>query len=75
MKEDEFKAKQIEWDKKSLDKRVERWKQIVPATYNVPLPKLVWGYLSMADDMYIVGNYTPVCSCQQDIIFLEYLRN
>lgn len=57
MDEYEFRAKQIEWDRKSLDKRVERWKQIVPSTYDIPLPELVWGYLSMADEMYIAGYF------------------
>lgn len=57
MDEYEFRAKQIEWDRKSLDKRVKRWKQIVPSTYNIPLPELVWGYLSMADEMYIAGYF------------------
>ena len=57
MDEGEYKARQIEWDKKSLDKRVDRWKQLVPATYNVPVPELVWGYLSMADEMYIAGYF------------------
>ncbi|MFC2021369.1 hypothetical protein ACFLU1_06295 [Chloroflexota bacterium] len=57
MDENEYKAQEIKWFNKSLGKRVERWKQITPATYNVPLPKLVWGYLSMMDDMYISGQF------------------
>ena len=56
----EFRDKQIEWDKKSLDKRIERWKQLVPATYNVPLPELVWGYLSETDDLFIEGHFISV---------------
>ncbi len=57
MNEAEFRARQIERDNKSLDGKVNRWGQIVPCAYNTPLPKLVWGYIVMADDMYIAGYF------------------
>lgn len=78
MREDEFRAKQIEWDKKSLDKRVERWRQIVPATYNVPLPELVWGYLSMADEMYIVGQFAGCiifCASIVELVLADQIKS
>ena len=77
MREEEFRTKQIEWDKKSLKSRVERWKQIVPATYDVPLPELVWGYLSMADEMYIVGQFAGCivfCASLAELILADQIK-
>ena len=78
MKEDEFRAKQIEWDSKSLDKRVERWKQIIPAVYEVPLPELVWGYLSEVDKMYIAGHFLGTivfCACIAELILADQIKS
>ena len=78
MREEEFRSKQIEWDKKSLESRVERWKQIVPTTYNIPLPELVRGYLSMADEMYIVGQFAGCivfCASLTELILADQIKN
>lgn len=77
MDDKEYRAKQIEWDKKSLDKRVERWKQLVPATYNVPLPELLWGYLSATDEMYIAGHFLGtivLCAGIAELILADQVR-
>ena len=47
----EYRSKLIEWDAESLDKRVERWKRLIPATYSVELPNLIWDFIVEADDM------------------------
>ena len=60
MDEQEYRAKLIERDKASQDKRVERWKQFMPVTYNVTLPNLAWCYLTEADDMFIRGHFMGV---------------
>ena len=60
MDEKDFRAKQVEWDEKNLDRRVERWKQIVPATYDVTLPSLAWYYITKATEMYIAGHFLGV---------------
>lgn len=77
MREDEFRTKQIEWDRKSLDKRVERWKQIVPSIYDTPLPELVWGYLSIADEMYIAGYFLGsivLCAGIAELILTDQIK-
>lgn len=60
MDEQEFRAKLCEWDEASKDERVKRWKQLVPATYNVTLPNLVWYYITEADDLFIKGHFIGV---------------
>ena len=70
MNDKEYRAKLIEWDKKSLDKRVERWKQLIPANYDVPLPELVWSYLSEADDLFIRGHFLSVIVLSASIVEL-----
>lgn len=78
MDENEFRAKQTEWDKKSLDKRVERWKQIVPAMYDVPLPEMMWGYLSEVDEMYIAGHFLGAivfCAGIAELILTDQIRS
>ncbi len=72
-----FRAQEIEWFNKNLGKRVERWKQILPAIYNIPLPKLVWGYLSMADEMYISGQFAGAiifCASIAELILADKLQ-
>ena len=60
MNENEFRDKQKEWDEKYLDKKISRWKQLTPASYNVTLPNLAWYYITEADDMYIAGYFLGV---------------
>ncbi len=78
MNDDEYKAKEIEWFNKTLNKRVERWKQIIPATYNTPLPELVWGYLSMTDEMYISGQFAGAiifCASIAELILTDKIES
>jgi hypothetical protein len=77
MNEKDFRAKQIEWDKKSLDERVARWKQLVPAAYDVALPNLAWYFITDADDMYISGHFTGVvllCAGVVELVLSDQLR-
>lgn len=78
MDEQEYRAKQIEWDKASLDNRVKRWKQITRATYNVPLPNLAWCYLTEADDMFIGGHFIGVilvCAGIMELVLAPQLKS
>ena len=60
MNEEEFRKHQVDRDQKTLDGKVKRWKQIRPATYGQPLPKLMWEYVTTADDMFIDGHFLGV---------------
>lgn len=78
MDEQEFRAKLIKWDEKSLDKRVERWKELVPANYTVPLPSLLWEYVTEADDMFIRGHFMGVillCAAVMELVLADQLRS
>jgi len=78
MDEKEFRDKLIEWDKASLDRRVERWKQLVPATYDVTLPSLAWYYIVEADDMFIRGHFIGVillCAAIAELILADQIRS
>jgi len=77
MDEKEFRAKQIEWDRASLDRRVERWKQLTPATYDITLPNLAWYYITEMDEMYISGHFIGVillCAATTELILADQLR-
>jgi hypothetical protein len=74
----EFRSELIKWDAKSLDDRVNRWMQIKPGTYNVPLPDLVWEYLTEADDMYIRGHYLAtitLCATTMELVIAHQLKS
>lgn len=76
MDEQEYRSKLIEWDAKSLDKRVERWKRLVPATYSVELPNLIWDFLVEADDMFIRGHFIGVillCAAILELLLADQL--
>ena len=60
MDEKEFRRYQIGRDKKTLDGKVNRWKQLQPVTYGEPLPQLIWDYVTTADGMYIDGQFIGV---------------
>ena len=77
MDEAEFRKKQIERDKESLEKRIRRWKKLVPATYNVNLPNLVWYYLTESDEMYISGHFLGailLCAGIAEIIIADQIK-
>jgi len=78
MNDKEYRDKQIEWDKKSLDKRVERWKQLVPVTYDVTLPNLVWYYITETDEMFISGHFIGVillCASIVELVLADQIRS
>jgi hypothetical protein len=60
MKEEEFRKYQISRDERSLDDKIERWKQIQPVTYGQQLPRLMWEYMTAADEMFIDGHFLGV---------------
>jgi len=60
LNEEEFRKHQVDRDQKTLNGKVKRWKQIRPATYGQPLPKLMWEYVTTADDMFIDGHFLGV---------------
>lgn len=78
MDEQEYRAKLIERDKASLDKRVKRWQQLMPVTYNVALPDLAWSYLTEADDMFIRGHFMGVillCAGIMELVLAAQLKS
>jgi len=70
MDEQEYRAKISTSDAASLDKRVKRWKQLVPSTFDVTLPNLVWYYLTEADEMFIGGRFIGVVLLSAAIVEL-----
>jgi hypothetical protein len=60
VKEEEFRKYQISRDQKTLDGKVKRWKQLQPVTYGQPLPRLMWEYVTTADEMFIDGHFVGV---------------
>jgi hypothetical protein len=76
MNEEEFRKHQISRDQKALDGKVKRWKQIVPATYGQKLPKLMWEYLNITDDMFIDGHFMGVvllCAAILELLLTDQL--
>ena len=72
----EYRSRLVEWDAKSLDKRVERWKRLVPATYSVKLPNLIWDLIVEADDMFIRGHFIGVillCAAILELLLADQL--
>lgn len=77
MDEQEYRAQLRKWDEASLDRRVKRWKQLVPATYSVTLPNLVWYYITEADDMFIRGHFIGtilLCAGIVELVLADQLR-
>jgi hypothetical protein len=60
VKEEAFRKYQIGRDQKTLDGKVGRWKQIQPVTYGQQLPRLMWEYVTTADEMFIDGHFLGV---------------
>lgn len=60
MNEEEFRRYQVTRDQKTLDEKVNRWKQLQPVTYGQPLPRLMWEYVTTADEMFIDGHFVGV---------------
>lgn len=74
MNEEEFRRHQISRDQKTLDGKVKRWKQIQPVTYGQPLPKLMWEYVTTADDMFIDGHFLGVvllCAAVMELLLAD----
>ncbi len=78
MDEQEYRAQLHKWDEASLDRRVKRWKQLVPTTYNVTLPSLAWYYITESDDMFIRGHFIGVillCAGIVELVLADQLRS
>ncbi len=76
LNEEEFRKYQIGRDQKTLDGKVKRWKQIRPATYGQPLPKLMWEYVTTADEMFIDGHFLGVvllCAAVTELLLTDQL--
>jgi hypothetical protein len=74
MNEEEFRKYQISRNQKTLDGKVKRWKQIQPVTYGQPLPKLMWEYVTTADDMFIDGHFLGVvllCAAVTELLLAD----
>jgi hypothetical protein len=57
--EEIFRKEKANRDQETLDEKVSRWKQIEPSTY-AQLPKLMWEYLVVADEMFVDGYFLGV---------------
>ncbi len=78
MDEIEYRKKLVELDKTSLDERVVRWKQLIPAAYDVTLPNLAWDYITEAVNMFIRGHFTGVvllCAGIAELVLADQLRS
>ena len=76
MNEEEFRKHQENRDQKTLDGKVKRWKQIRPATYGQLLPKLMWEYVTTADEMFIDGHFLGVvllCAAVMELLLTDQL--
>ena len=76
MNEEEFRRYQTTKDQKTLDGKVKRWKQIQPVTYGQPLPKLMWEYVTTADEMLIDGHFLGVvllCAAITELLLADQL--
>lgn len=76
MEEEEMRQKQIDWDKKSLNRKVRRWRRLPRATYGGELPRLLWEYVTMADSMFIDGYSIGVvllCAAVVELILADQL--
>jgi len=74
MNEEEFRRHQIARDEKTLGGKIKRWKQIQPVTYGQPLPKLMWEYVTTADDMFIDGHFLGVvllCAAVTELLLAD----
>jgi len=74
MNEEEFRRYQIARDEKTLDGKIKRWKQIQPVTYGQPLPRLMWEYMTTADDMFIDGHFLGVvllCAAVTELLLAD----
>lgn len=76
MNEEEFRRYQTIKDQKTLDGKVKRWKQIQPVTYGQRLPKLMWEYVTTADQMFIDGHFLGVvllCAAVTELLLADQL--
>jgi len=55
---------------------VGRWKQIQHITYGPPLPRLMWEYVTTADEMFIDGYFLGVvlmCAAVTELLLADQL--
>ncbi len=78
MNDRDYRDKLIEWDKASLDRRVERWKQLVPASYDVTLPNLAWHFITEVDSMFRGGYFIGailICAGITELVLADQMRS
>jgi len=74
--EEEFRRYQISRDQKTLDGKIKRWKQLQPVTYGQSLPRLMWEYVTTADEMFIDGHFVGVvllCAAVTELLLADQL--
>lgn len=77
MDEKEYRLNLIERDAASIDKRVERWKRLAPASYQGRLPDLLWEYVGEVVDSYIGGHFIGVvlmCASILELMLADQLK-
>jgi hypothetical protein len=75
MNEEEFRRYQSDKDQKNLEDKVKRWKQLQPATYGQGLlPRLMWEYVTTADQMFVDGHFLGVvllCAAVTELLLAD----
>lgn|GEM_PF-3596311 len=78
MTEEEFRKYQIAEYQKTLEEKVERWKQLQPTLYDKPMPELMFTYSSKADQMFINGHFIGVillCAAVVELCLADQLMS
>lgn len=57
MTPEDYRELQKEWDERSLDDRVRRWRRFEAASYDSCLPGSVWSYLDILGELFIKGHF------------------
>lgn len=71
MDEKELRKYQVARDQKVLEGKIKRWKQLQSVTYGQQLPKLIWEYVTTADEMFIDGHFIGVVLLCASIVELS----
>lgn len=77
MNAEEFRKNLIKTDEESLDDRVKRWEKLIPSSYEGVLPKLLFDYLALSVDLYIIGHYIATalfCASVVEMILDDQLK-
>ena len=76
-REEVFRREKADRDQKTLDDKVERWKQIQPISFGSDQkPNLIWEYLNAMDEMFIDGCFIGtvlLCAAITEIVLSNQL--